>query len=1001
MVQTGDIFDGPAPRVFSIAPGRAFLKDLADGVASTAAKNGFQLPDVTIYLPTRRAMRALGEAFVEISSPRAVLAPRIRALGDIDEDEFVVFSGGAEDEADLSPPISTEHRRLTLARLVAERDKAYFQGQRRWAGAISAADELGKLLDSLYTEEISADRLGGVVPEELARHWRDSLEFLSLITAEWPEILKAQDLSDPAARRVALIERQTRRWRENPPRNPVIIAGTTGSAPAVARMMGVVSRLPAGAVVLPGLDLDAPASVWNSVDEPHPQSGLKALIESLELTREQVRPWPVSSVTQKNPRADIVTVALRPAGASDEWRDWAAEAKAAKASMDEATRGLALVEASDEEREAGVIALKIRETIETPDRTVMLVTPNRDLARRVALKMRRWDVNIDDSAGSPFANTQCGVFLRLVADWLGAVSDPVRLMALIDHPLFGGGLSLQELPRVRRLFDRGLRGLKPGPGVAGLRRKLDPALSGGESLETLLSALETAAALWPETEGSFAERFHAHLAAAEQLCALAEAPGDKRLWRGDDGEAGAALLAQIEPSLSLIVQDRAEEYADIFTRLIAGGIVRRRMPAHPRIAILGPLEARMQTADVVILGGLNEGVWPHDAVTDPFLSRPMREKLGLPSPERRIGLAAHDFAQLTSMGDVLLTRSTRAAGKPTKPSRWIIRLKNILEGAEAAENVYQARYWEGLADSLDRPQPATRIAAPFPTPPVAARPQSLSVTQIETLLRDPYALYASKVLRLDPLDPLGEAFGPRYLGNLFHLILELFAREHGGDGAANFQTRLRELFNKHASDFGLDATALRFRIRQIDAAFDRLEDWFAERAALGVPAVLEGKGAWIFALDDKQFRLSARADRIDVLTEGGAYIIDYKTGAPPSLEQQKAMFSPQLPLTGLIVEKGGFGDIGAARVAGFEFLRVLGGRTQKDRTANLTGDEARRLMDETRDGLFSILRHFADPAAGYPSQPRPQYANRFGAYDHLARRREREAHGDDGAGDNL
>lgn len=993
MNSPADLFSAPGPRVFSIPPGRAFLHDLAAGLLKACGKAGFQLPDVAIYLPTRRAMRALGDAFLQASGKRAVLAPRIRALGDIDEDELLMFEGAAEDEASLPPAVPNAQRRLMLARLIAERDRIYFDGQRRWAGAISAADELGKLLDSFYTEEIDPQKLHEIVPDGLADHWKDSLEFLSIIVSEWPSILKEQGLTDPAARRVALIDLQTKRWEKHPPQKPVVIAGTTGSTPAVARMMKVVAALPAGAVVLPGLDLDAREDVWAAVDEPHPQSGLKALLASLEIEREAVRAWPASGVQKINPRADLVTVALRPAGASDGWRDWAAEARAAKTSIAEAIEGLSLAEARDEEREATIIALKLREAIVAPERTVMLVTPDRDLSRRVALKMRRWNVTVDDSAGAPFANTPCGGFLRLTARWLGDVSDPVKLMALIDHPLFGGGLAFDEGRKARGFFDRALRGLRPAPGIAGLKRKLESSAGAAENSALLLNALESAAALWPGPDAPFADRFASHLKIAEFLCATDRENGDIRLWRGEDGEAGASALPQLMESLSLIAHDQPEEYADIFTRLLAGVMVRRRAPAHPRITILGPLEARLQTADVVILGGLNEGAWPRDAAIDPFLSRPMRKSLGLPSPERRIGLAAHDFMQMTSMGEVLLTRSTRAGGKPTKPSRWIVRLKNILKGADALGRVDCSARWEALSESLDEPQRIHSIGAPSPTPPLDARPERYSVTQIETLMRDPYAIYARRILRLEPLDPLGEAFGPRYLGNLFHRVLEGFARENDFSDGAGPVKRLRQLFDFYAEEYGLDDSRLRFLHRRAEDAFERIAEWDAERRRLGAPAVIEGKGAWTFPLDALEFTLSARADRIDRLNDGGAYIVDYKSGEPPSLEQQKAMFSPQLPLTGLIAEHGGFEDIGAVAVSGFEFLRVLGGKKGDEKPAGLTGAEASALMDDTCDGLFSILRHFADPDSSFPSQPRPQYANRFGDFDHLARRRERQAQG--------
>ena len=1001
----GRVFDTPGPRIFSIASGRPFLGDLASELAASIKSAGFELPDATIFLPTRRAARSLAEAFLAAADGAATLTPRIKALGDIDEDELALeaddIGASLEDALFLPPAVSSAERRLVLARWVAEKDKTYFDGQRRWAGAISAADELGKLLDSLYTEEIDPAALQSIVPETLAAHWRDSLQFLEIITKAWPAHLAAQGLSDLAARRVALIDMQTERWRAAPPARPVFIAGTTGSTPAVARMMKLIADAPLGCVVLPGLDLDAPEHVWAAVDEPHPQSGLKALLASIEIERASVKRWPAGGGAE-NPRAALLTVALRPAAASDDWRQWSQDVKAAKHDLDASLRGLSLVEARDEESEATAIALKFREAIEDAERSAMLVTPDRDLARRVATKMRRWGVTVDDSAGAPFANTSCGIYLRLVARWLIDPSDPVRLMALTDHALFRAGMKPRDLGVAKRALDLRLRGLRPQAGVAAIRRKLESRLQDGESLGSelvaLIDMLTAAHAHWPGPEAPFSARFDAHLDVAQMLSASDELAGAERLWRGDDGEAGAALLASLRPGLDLIVQDSAGEYADIFARLIAGGAVRRRAPAHPRLSILGPLEARLQSADLVILGGLNEGVWPRDAAIDPFLSRPMRDKLKLPSPERRIGLAAHDFAQLAAAPEVVLTRAARAAGKPTKPSRWIVRFKNILKGADQLTRVDQSAAMAALAAQLDAPEQVRAAPAPTPRPPVEARPKSLSVTQIGKLLRDPYAIYASKILRLRKLDPLGEAFDQRQLGILVHKVLEDFARDGPAPSRDEQLAQLSALFAGLAPHYGLeDAHAAFWQVRAREA-FEFFADWDSERRAVGEPIILEGEGRHDFELDGLQFELTARADRIDRLHNGGAYIIDYKTGAPPSLSQIST-FSPQLPLTGLIVEAGGFADLGAAPVAGFEYLRAIS-RKKTEKFAGAVGDDLRDAMDKSRAGLSGLVKHFSDPATSYPSQPRPQFTDDYGDFDHLARRGERNAQGDgvDGGG---
>ena len=985
-----------APRYFSIAPGQPFLPELAKGLrAAVAAEPGLDLADALIYLPTRRAVRALAQGFIDTApDARASLLPQIKALGDMEEDDLIVFDGAVEDDLALPPAIAPAERRLALARLVAEKDKACFDGQRDWAGAIAAADELGKLLDSLYTEEVDPALFETLVPESLALHWRRSLEFLSILTEAWPAYLEAQGLMDPAARRIALINRHTARLQARPPQTPIVVAGTTGSTPAVARMMKTIAAAPLGCVVLPGLDLDAPPHVWDAIDEPHPQSGLKALLETLDISRAAVRRWPAPAAPAKavSERTSFMTMALRPAGASDDWRAWA---QGAKADPDALAAGLAdvqLVEARDEDFEAAAVALKMREALESKARTAMLVTPDRDLARRVSVKMRRWGVVVDDSGGVPFANTPCGTYLRLIAAWLADIADPVALLAALDHPLFGGGLDASERRSAAAAFDSALRGLKPAPGLSGLARKLEASGALNEPAQKLLAAIKTLAPRWPARDASFQERFEAHLEIAEGFCATDTEDGEKRLWRGDDGATGAQLLAALREGLAHIAQDSPSDYPAIFSRLIAGAPVRRRTPSHPRLAILGPLEARLQTADVVILGGLNEGVWPRDAAIDPFLSRPMRATLGLPSPERRIGLAAHDFMQLSAAPELMLTRSTRIGGKPAKPSRWIVRLKNIVKGAGALQSVERTTAFETLAMRLDQPARYTRIAAPAPTPPVAARPTRFFVTRIETLLRDPYAIYARAILRLEKRDAHGEDFGARHIGNLFHKALEDYAAAPPPEAPASRVQKLRRLFDSHARDYGLTENHRAVWNARIDEALAWLAAWDATRRTKGAPAVIEGKGLWETEIDGRRFTLGAYADRIDRLDGGSAFIVDYKTGQPPTLKQNKT-FSPQLPLTALIVAQGGFEALGAAPVEGFEYMRVVGRKEPAKDTVGAEGKYCAALMEDAHQGFVALMRHFNSPSAAYPSQPRPQYMNAYGDYDHLARRRERNAQG--------
>jgi ATP-dependent helicase/nuclease subunit B len=978
-----------APRYFSIDPGRPFLADLARGLIGAF---GEDLPRAEIYLPTRRAVRALSGAIFDARAEegvRASMLPRMRAIGDIDEDEMAVFAGDAADELDLPPAISGVARTLELARLVAAKDRA-FEGHENWPAALAAARELGKLLDSLYAEEVSAAGLAAIDAGALAEHWRVSRDFLEIVTNAWPAFLDAQNLSDPADRRAKLIGMKAERILASPPSHPVIIAGTTASAPAVARLVKAIAAAPLGAAVLPGLDREIDAKALEKIEDAHPQAGLKALLKSIGRNPRDIRPWPCSG--GGNPRAGLLRLALRPAEATDEWLDLIDSATVTDPKLARSVEGLSLIEADTEDAEALIVAMLFRETLETDGATAMLVTPDRNLARRVALKMRRWTVTVDDSGGVPFANSNCGTFLRLAAGFLADPGDPVATLALIRHPLARLGLDEPQRGKAVDALDRALRGVRPSGGLAALSERVakdDQALAA-------LVVLQNAADRFAAAGGApFSEKLRAHLDAAALIAGGA-------LWSGDDGAAGAELLEDVLQNEAALNAVRANAYTDVFDALIAGAVVRRRSDAHPRLAILGPLEARLLSADHVILGGLNEGVWPQGAPADPFLSRAMREEVGLPSPERRIGLAAHDFAQGAAAARVTLTRAVRAGGAPAKPSRWIVRLKNILEGAGALSAVDQSPLWRARAALIDKPDVVRPAEAPRPRAGKDRRPASLPVTDIEKWIRDPYAIYAKRLLRLKPLDEPGVEPGPREAGTLLHKAFERAAKEP----AALSAEALRALVNEEAMRAGLNGADRAFWSASLEEALQWFAGFDAGRRAAG-RSFVEQEGALTLQGVDPPFTLTARADRIDVLDNGEAAIFDYKLSSLPTDKQDKANFSPQLPLTAAILAAGGFDAIPARNIAAYKYLRMTGreGDPEKDEYGH-DGAEAQEAMRKAEDALRRWITLFDDPKSVWRSKPRAQFIKKSRPgnadldtdYDQLARRREWMA-SDDADGD--
>ncbi|HUN50318.1 MAG TPA: double-strand break repair protein AddB, partial [Candidatus Sulfotelmatobacter sp.] len=756
------------PRVYTIAAGTPFVDALAAGLLARHGADPLTLSSVLVLLPTRRACRALREAFLRQSGGRPLLLPAMRPLGDADEGELTL---NAADWLELPPAIGELRRQLLLTRLVRR------GGHDDPVQAARLAAELARLLDQIETERLGFAALADLVPLDFAAHWQITLDFLRIVTEHWPELLRAEGVLDPAARRDRLITATAERWRMAPPPHPVYAAGSTGSIPATAALLRTIAYLPDGAVILPGFDTAMDAASWVALaGEPtHPQFGMKLLLAGMLVDRAEVEIWPAPGIaTAATDRVHLIREALRPAATTDAWP---VAAPLAAAALD----GIARIDAAGPREEAEIVALLLREALETPGRTAALVTPDRDLARRTAATLRRWNVAIDDSAGVPLADTPPGAFLRLTAAMLADDAAPVPLLAALKHPFAAAGGARDDFRRrVRRLERRVLHGPRPAPGFTGIRTALlEKPDSGGllAWLDRLARRAEPFSRLLHAPAATLAELVAAHVAFAEWL---AHGDDGDPLWAGEAGEAAADFIAELADAAAASEPMPGAAWPGLLDVLLAGRAVRPRYGRHPRLAIWGPLEARLQQADLLILGGLNEGTWPADAGADPWMSRPMRARFGLPSLERRIGLAAHDFQQAATAREVILTRAEKIEGSPTVPSRWLLRLETLLQGMGRELDrgrAAQLRHWR---TALDEPAGYRPVAAPAPRPPVEARPRELSVTRIETWVRDPYAIFAGQILRLKPLEPLDADPGAAERGTIMHRALELFVRAYPG-----------------------------------------------------------------------------------------------------------------------------------------------------------------------------------------------------------------------------
>lgn len=974
------MFDTPSPRILNIQSGAPFVDTLARTLLNHFSDNPLALSSVRVLLPTRRACRALSDAFLRISDGQAMLLPRLTPLGDIDEDELSISEidviGDAASSADLPPAIPGLQRQLLLARAIMAMPQHRMQPEQ----ATGLALELARLLDKLATEDSDPAKLRDLVPENYASHWQEVLQFLEVIISAWPDILAAEGALDPSARRNALLRGQAEVWRRAPSKTPIIAAGSTGSIPATAELLSVIAGMPQGAVILPGLDTSLDDAAWQALGPTHPQYGLQQLLNRLGISRDAV--IDISPPDTPSGRAQVLSHALRPAFTN-------ATEIPDEQSIRDGLDGAVRVDCPSPSDEATVVSLIMRCAIERPGETCALITPDRNLARRVAAALGRWDIEVDDSAGVPLTSTPPAAFLRLLSDAVQRDLAPVPLLALLKHPLAAGGMPVAEFRDLVRTLDKhALRGPRPAPGFKGLRdaigtkSKYVPIRNLVDQLEEIIGPLIAEMKASSADYGTLAK---CHITTAEALAASDEESGSARLWASEAGEAAALFSSELMDSLSTLGPQPPRQYHGVFERLMAGRAVRPRFGAHPRVFIWGLLEARLQHADTVILGGLNEGTWPPQSETNPWMSRPMMTDMGLEAPERRIGLTAHDFQQAFAASHIYLTRAEKVGGTPTVPSRWLLRIDNVLEraGAKDALTVPQSESWLSWADALDN---ATHVPAspPKPCPPANARPNELSVTRIETLIRDPYSIYARYVLGLRPMDDLDADPGAAERGTMVHSALESFVKA--------YPEHVPENAKQHLIAFGQLAFGDLLNRPGVRAfwwpRFERIADWFIDwqrqRIEQGWSTVLvEETGALEIDAIAGGFKITAKPDRIDFREDIGLSIIDYKTGSPPNKKQVNSGLSPQLPLEALIAMAGNFKGIPSADVCQLMYVQLSGGRNPgKEIPIDLDITE---LTEKTIEGVHRLLTRFANQETPYVSRPRPQFESRFGDYDHLAR----------------
>jgi len=1040
-------------RVFSVPVSVPFLRAVVKALVDGRLVDGFEarsspakLAEATLYLPTRRALRVAREVFLDELKLDAAVLPHIVALGDIDEDELAFteeaeqFTGAAP--LDIPPKLGELERRLTLARLVGAWAKSEASGPLVVGGpssTLALACDLARLMDDVVTRGVPWDALDRLVPGELDRYWQHSLKFLKIAREMWPNYLSEIGKIEPAARRDLLITAEAARLAAHA-KGPVVAAGSTGSMPTTAKFLHTIANLPQGAVVLPGLDTELDDGAWEAIGgvknaqgklaahpaSNHPQYAMHALLNRFGFARADVE---ILEKPASGGRDVLVSETMRPSNATSEWHDRLGDLFV-DAKIADGMKNLAVIEAPNPEIEALAIAIAMREA-RHQQKSAALVTPDRALARRVMAALARWNLDYDDSGGDTLIETPAGTFARLTAEAVTGGLEPPTLLALLKHPFLRLGAAGGAHNRAIQTLELALlRGTRPQAGTEGiardfarfraehdkLARKEASSLHWSEprarlkrweldQADNLIATLKGALA---PLEGLPSSKPHdfAEIAARHREVLIALSSDEDGVTLAFEEQEGLALAAAFDDLLSeqtrsgLLVQP--PDYPDVFQTAFADRAVRRPEKPGAKLHIYGPLESRLMQADRIIVGGLIEGIWPPAPRVDPWLSRPMRHELGLDLPERRIGLSAHDFAQLLGSDDVILSHSAKAGGAPAVASRFLHRLEAVV-GEERWKSLQGAgEKYLRWAHELDRPKEVRPVPQPAPKPPRASRPLRLSVTAIEDWLRDPYTIYARHILKLDALDPVDMPLSAADRGSAIHDAIGEFTKQFAQRLPDDPARVLKEIGQNHFAPLmeRPEARALWW------PRFQRIAAWFAEwekarrNDIAGIAA--EVKGEIAIPLDHARiFVLSARADRIERRADGTFAILDYKTGQPPSGKQVRMGLSPQLTLEAAILCEGGFEGIdGGASIGELAYVRLSGNTPpgeHKPLELKIRQNDTPQPPDEAakhaRQQLEALIRAFENEEEPYRSLNLPMWTNRYGTYDNLARIKEWSAAG--------
>ncbi|MFO0388976.1 MAG: double-strand break repair protein AddB [Alphaproteobacteria bacterium] len=966
---------------YTIPASEPFMRTLAHWVLSEYGHNPSLFTSTVILLPGRRACRSLREVFLDITNGKPLLLPRIQPIGDIEDNPYLLAPA-----IEMHPPINPLRRQLLLMRLVSDFERQRYGRIHNLQKAAQLATQLATLIDDVEREGLDFSGLDALVPEELQEHWQQTLDFLKIISLHWPDVLASEGASNPVIYRNSAIKNLAENLRRNPPEFPIIAAGSTGSQPATAALLATIAALPQGRVIIPALDQNLSEQEWKQLGETHPQFMLKQLLENIGCKYTDVKP-----LIHHKPSAREVCLSdiFKPAQSTSGWQYSTSD-------FGSGLNNVHILEAETVLDEARMIALLLRNVLEVPEKTTALITPDRVLARMVAAQMQRFGIIIDDSAGKRLKDTPTATFLQLVLEAVASGMSPVVLLALLRHPMAACGIMPHECRKFAAIMDKHLlRGIRK---EAGLQDLIDTATNNNfpalaNFLSTLASHIEPLAEAFQQKRNlPLKELLERHIQLAEWMASTPDETGAEKLWSRESGSHAAAWLSSLNEHADILSAIDPHIYAATFDTLMAQQTYWPQHTQHPRIHILSPIEARLLRFDCVFLSGLTEKTWPQHAEPDPWMSRPMRLKFGLPSAERGIGQAAHDVYYHAHAEEVYLTRARKTDGTRTVDSRWLVRLETLVgaKNAEMFEGITNQNHINRAKDFLDAPIALAALTVPEPRPPVSARPIRMSATGIDRWIADPYVIYAKHILRLKPLEELDKDPDAADLGKTIHTALDMFTRQFPAQLPENAFESLLECGRQAFVPFAHQpAVACLWWPR-----FETIAEWFIEqeqeRRRTITELLSEVEGNWQCDVNGKPFTLTTRIDRLEIHKDRSMVIADYKTGYIPDSTEMKHGLGNQLYVEALIAEHGTLlpkPQMLIRTVTNLEYWKLAATKNGSEIKAVAASAE---ILTQRQAALYELIAAYQDASQPYRAQENPRLKLRYNDYEHLTRRAEWE-----------